>query len=127
MHARLIQMNQQRLVVFLQNSEFHMTIHRMSINRSHVSLFMKSISHHHLGDERHDFTYVFIVKTQNSDAIKRQTLSKFNKGLLELGKAMIVGLHVISIDIGDHFNHRRQIKKRRIRLISFSHNEIARP
>ena len=120
-------MNQQRLVVFLQNGEFHMTIHCMRINSSYVGFFMKSIGHHHLGDERHDFTYVFIIKTQNGHAIKRQALCEFNKGLLELGKAMIVGLHVISIDIGDHFYHRRQIKKRRIGFIGFSHNEIARP
>ena len=67
---------------------------------------------------------MFAFAAQESAAIKRQTVHKINEGLMQLVHTVIVSVHVIGVDVGNHRHDGRQIQKRRIRFIGFGNNIV---
>src|SRR5260364_103893 len=67
-----------------------------------------------------------IVDTQDSDAIKRQALRKIDERLLKLRKVVRITLHMVSVDIGNDLNHRRQRLKQGIGFIRFNNDKFTR-
>ncbi len=126
MHAGLVQTQLQWRIFILQHGEFHVAADGPGIDRAYVGLLVEAVGEDGLGDEGHNLAHVGVVQAQHGDAVERQALGEFDEGLLQLGEAVVVGLHVVGIDVGDDFDDRRQIEERGIRLVGLDHDEVAR-
>ena len=65
---------------------------------------------------------MFAVDTQKRLAVERHTVHKLHKGLVQLVHAVVVGVHVVGVDIGHHGNHGREIQERGVRFVGLGHN-----
>ena len=68
-----------------------------------------------------------IVGTDDYAAVKGQAIGKFHIGRFHFGEVVIVGCHMIFIDIGNHRGHRLQMQKRRVAFIGFGNQITAGP
>ncbi|MNN22091.1 hypothetical protein D3C81_1354350 [compost metagenome] len=103
----------------------HLAVDRARVHRADLGLFGKPVAHHGLGHERQDLAHVGVVDAQHGDAVERQALREFDERLLEPGKVVPVGVHVVGIDIGDDLDDREQVQERGIRFVGLGHDEIA--
>ena len=127
MHTRQVQRDieiGQASAVTAQHAETHAPGIGCHRGRTHLRTFAQSISHHGFGELRHDRAHIGVVGAQHGHAIERQALDKIDKGLLQLVQRVVVGLHVVGVDIGDDRQHRLQMKERGIRFVGFGDDEL---
>ena len=86
---------------------------------------METIGEDGLGDHGHDFSHVRVIQAEHCHAVERQALGELDEGLLQAREIMVVGFHVIGIDVGDDFDHGREVEEGRIGLIGLGHDEFA--
>ncbi len=65
-----------------------------------------------------------IIHTHYRTTVKRQVVQEVNKRLLQVLKIALIGVHMVSFDVGHNGHHRLQMQERRIALIRFG-NQIA--
>jgi hypothetical protein len=78
-----------------------------------------------LGDRRDDVANVGIVDAKHRGAVERQPLREVDECVLELREIVLVRLHVVGVDVGDHRQHRLQDQKRCIGFVGFGDQELA--
>ena len=120
-----VQVRQHHAVAPL-HGEMHLRSHRPHIDSAHLRIVVEAIAGDRTGHLGNDVANRSIVGTQHGSAVKRHTVQKVDKGFFQVGEVMAIGLHVVGIDIGHHRHHRQQVQERRVRLVSFHHNVVAR-
>ena len=98
----------------------------LDVHRAHLRLGAEAVADDRLRHERQDLAHVRIVDAQHGDAIERQPVREFDERLLEPREIVAVGVHVIGVDVRDDFDHRKEIQERRVRLVRFRDDEVAR-
>jgi len=107
-HARLVQADRHRRIAFLDHGELHVAADRLGVDRAHVGFFVEAVGGDQLGNLRHDFTHIGVIHAQHGDAVERQPLGKLDEGLLQLAEIVIIGIHMIGIDLEYRPRRRRR-------------------
>ena len=84
-----------------------------------------AVHEHRLGHEWQDLADVLIVGAEHRAAIERQVLQELHERLSQAREVMLIGIHVIGIDVRDHRNHRLQVQKGGVRFVRLDDDEIA--
>src|SRR6185436_4704363 len=98
---------------------------RFHVDRSNLRTIGKTVCRDGPGDQRHQAADVDVVNAQYRHTVKRQVLDELKEGLAQFAKVVAVGFHVVGIDVGDHRQHRLQIKKRSVGLVRLHYDELA--
>ncbi len=88
--------------------------------RLKIGLCGQPISGEPLLQPRDETLDIWMVQTENRQAIERNLIQETEEGLLDLLNAVIV-IEVLRIDIGHHGNRGHQLEKGTIALIGLSH------
>ena len=92
---------------------------------AHHGVRAGAVGEHRLGDQRQDLAHVRIVGAQHRGAVERQVLQELRERLLELREVVLVGIHVVGVDVGDHRDHRLQVQERGVGLVGLDDDEVA--
>ena len=68
---------------------------------------------------------VGVVDAQHRAAVERQVMQEADERLLQSRKVVLIGLHVIGVDVCHHGNDRLQMEKRGIGFIGLDDDELA--
>ena len=75
-------------------------------------------------DARQQFTNHRVIHAHHRAPVERQIVQEVNKGLLQVLEVAMIGIHMVSFDVGHNGDHRLQMQERRIALIRFR-NQVA--
>ena len=108
-HAGVIQCHIQIGEAFAYDAEAHLAIIEARIHRAYLRRFVKAIGGDRFGNLRENGAHIGVVETHHRHAVERQPLAKIHERLFQLFEIMVIGVHVIGVDIGDDRNHGRQV------------------
>ena len=124
MQTRQIQHNRQRRVIRTQHGKGHLRADRPYINGANLRVIDQTVAHNAFGHARCNRAHVFIIDAKHGHAVKRQPFKKIDKSALERFKVMTIRIHMVFVNIRDGGNHRREIEKGRIRLVSLGDQKL---
>ena len=90
-------------------NKVHLPSNVANVNRPHFRAFAKAVTRDRTSHQRQNFAYCSVVCAQNGCAVKRHAMQKLYKRLFQVFKVVPIGLHVVSINIGDHCHHGQQV------------------
>ena len=68
---------------------------------------------------------MLVIDAQDRGAVERQVLQKLHEGLLQPAEVVLIGVHVVFVDVGDHRYDGLQVQERGVGLVRLDHDEFA--
>ena len=84
---------------------------RLNVVRADIGIIGSTVFQNGLRYKWNQIPHVGIVCADNRNAIKGHALRKLHKCLLEARHIMLIGIHVISINVGDDFHCWKQLQE----------------
>ena len=112
-------------VVAANRGEPHAAAFMADVDRANLRILRQAVSGDRLADARQYLAHVGIVHAQDGAAIERQTLQEVHERLLEAAEIVVVGFHVVCVDIGDHRQDGREVQERSIGFVRLGHDVFA--
>ena len=98
-------LKRRHFAIFQVYGELHLRAVGLQIGGINIGTIIQAVSRERFADFRQNGAHVFAVGTHKRFAIKRHTVDKINKSLMQFIDAVAVSIHVVGIDIGDHGNN----------------------
>ena len=88
---------------------------------------IEAVGDHLLRHARQNLAHVGVVAAEHGDAVEGQPVQEVDESLFELAEVVVVGFHVVGVDVGDDRNHGREEEEGSVGLVSLGDQEIALP
>ncbi len=121
--SRRVQRNLQRCFILTDQGEMPLRATLFIIFNAQVSIITETVRGDMASHAWDQVTNNRIIHTHHRTTVKRQVVQEVNKRLLQVLKIALIGVHMVSFDVGHNRHHRLQMQERRIALIRFS-NQI---
>jgi hypothetical protein len=123
--ARQVERHVERLARGAPRAEAHPSAVVLDGGRRDRRFRACSVREHRLRHLREDLPHHRVIGAQHRRAIERQVLQELHERLLQLGEVVLVGLHVVGVDVGDDGDHRLQVEERGVGFVGFDDDEVA--
>ena len=124
-HAGERQLDRQIRRALRLRDEAHAPADVGDVDRAQIGVVGEAVGDERLRHVGQDRAHVGVVDADHRHAVERQPLQEVDERARQLREVVLVGLHVVGVDVRHHREHRRQVQERRVRLVGLGDQELA--